>query len=194
MEVGQQLLAEPEPTREVKSWGEGATWLGVDPGTKRVSVALAGRESMRCVTRSFPRADGARRLAFIYAETFELVRSLEPQPGFAFVEQPSGKSPNPNLVYAVGVIAAAVYAGLHNLAMSRGAPAPVVEMIPSATWKKVACGRGDLWKPKASAERPEFESYAVAAWARENGFAVSSWDEADAAGIAVAARRTVRFV
>jgi hypothetical protein len=98
------------------------------------------------------------------------------------VEQPSGKSENPNLSYAVGVVLAAVYDGLRE-AYGR---AVALETVVSGHWKKVACGRGNVYKPtkKALGRSPLFEDYGVAVWARENGYDGTSWDECDALGIA----------
>jgi hypothetical protein len=47
--------------------------------------------------------------------------------------------------------------------------------------------RGNLYKPK----RGHTFEYGVLTWARQNGYAGCSWDEADAWGIAEAARREV---
>lgn len=188
-ELTQQVLLDPDPPRALKA-PPGAGWLGVDPSTLRVAAAVISPDgSRRVATRSFIRATGSRRLAFIYRDTFEFVRELPPV-GFGFVEMPGGKHVPPELSWAVGVIQAAVYAALH-----RPDCPPTVELIPPATWKKLACGAGNLYKPKRErgGPPPAFADYPVAVWARENGYTGSSWDECDALGIAVAARRTVRF-
>jgi hypothetical protein len=105
-----------------------------------------------------------------------------PLPGLVLVEQPSGKMENPNLSYAVGVIQAALYDGLYS-ALGR---AVRIETCTSGWWKKRACGRGNLYKPKS-----RNDEYRVLTWARQNGYAGYSWDECDAWGIAEAARREV---
>jgi hypothetical protein len=191
MELGQQLLVEPEGARDVTA-PPGACWWGVDSSTLRVSIAARGEDFAHATTRSFPRAQGPRRLAFIYAETYQFTLDslgVTPSggfrywPGFVLIEQPSGKKPNPNLVYAVGVIQAAVYAALHGARGDR--PIPVVETVPSATWK--ARGIGGPWQTlnKAAGD--------IIRLAREDGYTGQSEDEADAWFMAKAARRTVRF-
>lgn len=185
IELLQQVLVEPEPTRTVNAT-PAACWYGIDPSTKRVSLAAVRAGGERSVsTRSFPSADGPRRLALIYAETFAFVTEWAARawPGFVLVEQPSGKSPNPNLVYAVGVVQAATYAALHNARGTR--PCPVVETVPSATWKRLAIGPG--W---AKLSKPDGD---VLRFAQEDGYGGVSLDEADAWLIAKAARRTVRL-
>lgn len=112
-----------------------------------------------------------------------LVAGGWPVPGVVFVEQPSGKQENPALSYAVGAIQAGVYDGL----FSAGVGAVRIETVPSSTWKKAATGYGAVYKPK----RGDGREYGVLTWARQNGYGGSSWDEADALGIAEAARRTI---
>jgi hypothetical protein len=81
-------------------------------------------------------------------------------------------------------------------AIANQVPQAAVETVPSATWKKAATGYGAHYKPtkKKLGRTPVFEDYAVARWARENGYEGSSWDECDALGIAEAARREVALV
>lgn len=102
-------------------------------------------------------------------------------PGLILFEQPSGRVINHELEYACGVIQAAVYEGVTSVL---GA-APRMESITSSAWKKLACGRGDIRKPK----RGDGSEYAVLTWARLNGYPGASWDEADALAIAEAGRR-----
>jgi hypothetical protein len=167
----------PEPTRRlIVRPGMTAHW-GVDPSTLRLAVAC-GR---RVQTHSFPRTEGYARLADIYDSTAEFTQDLMfswPVPGFVLVEQPSGKTVNLELTYAVGVIIAAMQGAL---------PGTRFETVSSSSWKKVACGRGDIYKPK----KGDNWEYGVLRWARENGYQGSSWDEADALVIAEAARRLV---
>lgn len=165
----------------------GASWFGVDPSTLRVAIATVSPEGARGVsTRSFPARTGGRRLAVIHYETRALARLLVDavgEPGVIVVEQPSGRTPNLQLVYAVGVIMAAV---------AEAAPRAVVETVPSSTWKRVACGKGNLYKPKRprGGPVPAVDEYAVFRWARDNWYAGSSWDECDAWGVADYAWRT----
>jgi hypothetical protein len=189
--LAQQELVEPAPVRRLIVPRGHSAWWGVDPSTTRVSVAYVWREGARGVrTVPFARVEGPARLSEIYAQTRFIAADLVttrfgafPTPGLVLVEQPSGKMENPNLSYAVGVIQAALYDGLYS-ALGRAAQ---IETCTSSWWKKRACGRGNLYKPK----RGDPEPYGVLTWARQNGYAGASWDEADAFGIAEAARREV---
>jgi hypothetical protein len=196
--LAQQELVEPAPVRRLIVPRGHSAWWGVDPSTVRLSVAYVTPEGARGVrTVPFARADGPARLSEIYAQTrrfaavslgpryFPTTPSSDdgfPWPGLVLVEQPSGKMENPNLSYAVGVIQAALYDGLYS-ALGR---AVRIETCTSGHWKKVACGMGNIYKPKLKGE-----PYGVLTWARQNGYAGCSWDEADAWGIAEAARREV---
>jgi hypothetical protein len=169
----QQELMEPAPSRRIiVPKGHGA-WYGVDPSTLRLSAAFVTREGARGVsTVPFPRAEGPERLAVIYTHTRQF--------WWREIGRASWKMENPNLSYAVGVILAATWAAMD---VFDGA---AVETCTSSWWKKRACGRGDIYKPKKRAE-----DYGVVTWARANGYTGLSWDEADAWAIAEAARRTV---
>jgi hypothetical protein len=167
---------------------EGDSWWGVDPSTLRVAIASVSPEGRHGVsTRSFPTRTGGRRLAVILYETRLLARSLIDAgevPGVIVVEQPSGKVQNLQLVYAVGVITAAV---------AEAAPSAAVKTVVSSRWKSIACGKGDIYKPKREKGRPPPapEGYGVLRWARDTfGYAGSSWDAADALGVANYAWRT----
>jgi hypothetical protein len=176
----QQLVEPPARRRLVVPCGRSA-WWGVDPGVSRVAVAYVTSEGRRgACTASFPDLKGGARLAAIFWETARVCAELMeswPVPGLVWVEQPSGKQPNPALSYAVGAIMGAVS---HVV----GCP---VETVASASWKKSACGRGNIYKP--TKDRPGM--YGVLVWAQANGYRGSSWDESDALGIAEAARREV---
>lgn len=87
-------------------------------------------------------------------------------PTAVWVEQASGRFRAPQLVYAVGVVQAAIFETLH---------CPVWS-IPSGKWKKVALGRGNATKGE------------IAAWVAERSSAPASQDEADAYAIAAAGR------
>lgn len=200
-QLGQQELLEAPPRRRLQvPPGHRAHW-GIDPSTSRVAVAGAvlapsdGSVHRWSRVHPFPAVEGAERLSAIYVESFAFVRDLaacNTWPGLVWIEQPSGKQENPNLSYAVGVTVAAVYDALYDVT---GFP-PRIEMVPSATWKKLATGYGAHWKPTKEklGRAPVFEDYAVARWARQNGYAGQSWDEVDAYGIAEAARREVALV
>jgi hypothetical protein len=74
-----------------------------------------------------------------------------------------------------------------------------VETTASAHWKKVATGHGrwNKTKPhptkKGKTVKLALEEYGVMKWARANGYTGPSWDDADAWGIAEAARRDVEI-
>lgn len=87
-------------------------------------------------------------------------------PACAWVEQPSGRFPNPQLMYAAGVIQAALFETL----------ACPVWSIPSGRWKRATVGVGNATKAQ------------VRAWADARRFCVNDQDEADAICIAVAGR------
>jgi hypothetical protein len=198
--LGQQELMESPPTRRIiVPLGHGAAW-GIDPSSVRVSAAYAvnldGGVARAARTASFDTLKGAPRLAAIYRETRDFVAdelaTHFPAPGIVHVEQPSGKSENLDLVYACGVIQAAVVDGLW---AAYGRPVQV-ETVVSAHWKLVACGRGNIYKTqrvpgKVKPVPVPLEEYGVMVWARANGYRGFSWDEADALGIAEAARREV---
>ena len=178
----QQELLVPEPQRKIiVRRGMTAHW-GVDPSTQRIAISAMG-----CVSsHSFPRTDGLARLADIYDSTVDFAKDMASSfpPGFILVEQPSGQSPNLELVYAVGVIIAALHEAAEGVR---------IETMPPMSWKKLATGRGNLSKTDPETKKPwkDRERYGVMRWARQNGYGGSSWDEADALGIAEAARRLV---
>lgn len=193
-------LFEPAPPRRVIV-AEGSTaWWGVDFSTRAVSVGAvwevdpvpddtAGREKRlqrSVVTISWPPTDGGARLAWAYdvvARTLgDHVRSqILPVPGLVGIERPSGKNVSEHLVHMEGILQGAVHAALV------AAKVPVCKQVHPvpAHWKKLACGRGDIWKPK----KGDTHEYGVLVWARSRGYTGSSWDEADALGIAEGLRR-----
>jgi len=197
--LGQQELLTPAPRRRLIVQEGRTAWWGVDSSTLRVAIAgvavgAEGYVSRWVRTESFPPLQGPARLSAIYRLTFARVQSLATcvtWPGVVFIEQPSGSNQEVNLplIYAVGVIQAAV----HDALVDVTGAAPEFDYCTASWWKKRACGRGNLYKPtkKKLGRMPAFEDYGVAVWARENGYTGSSWDEADAWGIAEAARREV---
>jgi hypothetical protein len=197
MRLGQQELVAPAPVRRlVVPAGHGA-WWGADWSTLRLALAFVDGEGRRGVaTAPFAPVAGAGRLDEIYAQTrsfvWRLMQAGWPAPGILMGEQPSGSNQQVNLslIYAVGAMQAALYASLRDC--FSGVPVHM-ETCVAAHWKLVACGRGNIYKPtrKRLGRAPVFEDYGVAVWARANGYAGSSWDEADALGIAVAASREI---
>jgi hypothetical protein len=186
--LGQQELMAPPRRRKLAVVAGHEAWWGIDPSTQR--IALAGVDKRGVWSRELPFAphDGAERLHGIYEATRKMVVSVAtcvPWPGVVWVEQASGSSRNLPLEYAVGVIQAAVFAGLLDVC----GRAVKVETVASASWKKIACGRGNIYKPK----RGDAHEYEVLSWARANGYEGRSWDQADARGIAVAASREIEL-
>lgn len=183
----QQELLPPTPARSVDTVAGREAWWGVDPGTKRVAIGSVTEGGERAViSEEIPRCEGSERLRAIYTHTADAALraiggGLLPRPGYILVEQPGGEHRNYPLFYAVGVTIAALAAAV---------PGVEVGIVPPATWKKAACGKGDIYKPKATM-RAAGAVYGVLAWAHENGYSGSSWDEADALAIAEAARRRV---
>lgn len=152
-------------------------WLwGVDPSTRRVAIGWVGADQGAAV-RDFEVKRGAARLAHIYQAThdFALELAAERPPLAVWVEQASGARPNLPLMYAVGVIQAAIFAALRPL---QAFPLSV-DTIPSSTWKKQATGFG----------RRTPEEYL--AWANQNGYAGDDFDCAAAFGVATAAGRMI---
>jgi hypothetical protein len=183
--LAQQELMELPPKRRIVVPRGCATHWGVDPSTKRLSIAWVRADGTRgVITDSFLALEGAARLHCIFDMTRRLA-VMAPPPGFIYVEQPGGEKRNYPLFYAVGVTLAGLSAAW--------GPGTTIEVVTPAHWKKVAVGRGNIYKPsrKELGRTPEFDDYGVAVWARENGYAGSLWDEADAWGIAECARREV---
>ena len=182
MSLGQSELFVPQPTKKLSVASGHDAWWGVDSSTKRVAIAAVDSEGERYGSIvSIERLEGAARLAKIYSRTAELCERLlvSDRPGVIVVEAAAGfgKRPNPELAYAVGAVLAGVGAAC---------PGVCVQMVIGSKWKLEVCGFGGIKKPKPT----DKEEYAVLKWAREAGYAGSSWDEADAWAIADYARRT----
>lgn len=196
--LAQQELLEAPPARRIIVPAGCVTHWGVDPSTLGVAIATVSGEQPGLVrkvrTAPFPRLSGPARLREIYEATKRLAArmALEDAPGLVLVEQPSGsmQAVNHELEYAVGVIQAAVLDGVWS-ALGHGV---LMETVVSSWWKAKACGAGNIYKTvkvNGRKRRCELEEYGVMRWARLNGYAGSSWDEADAMGIAEAGRRDV---
>jgi Holliday junction resolvasome RuvABC endonuclease subunit len=151
-----------------------ACW-GIDPSTQRVSIAWVTDGGERGVqTRSFdPLLRDGERLWHIYAETWDLCKQIHAsRPArFVWVEQPFafGKPVPPVSYMAMGAIM---------IAARRVTAAPVEPCAPPGRWKKLALGPG-----YGNAKKEQ-----IMVWARERGYDGNLQDEADALGIAVAAR------
>lgn len=192
----QQLLDEPVATRRLIVPRGSSSWWGADLGTTRLALAFVASDGRRGArTAPFPDLKGAARLSSIYAYTrLEMARALEdgwPAPGVVLTEQTSGSKQSVNLpfIMAAGAIQAGMFDGLRD---ALGA-AVVIEECVASHWKLVACGQGNLYKPKRERGAPPvpLAEYAVFRWARAEGWRPLDWNEADAAGMAECARREV---
>jgi Holliday junction resolvasome RuvABC endonuclease subunit len=148
---------------------------GVDPSTKRISVACVHRGLEWTETLSLPRVkDPLRRWGWFYHELTEWLPKLwvRSAPSHVFVEEPfapTDRRQQPTSYYLMGVLWAALAASV---------PAGVqFREVGPGTWKKNAMGEGH-----GAAKPPEYM-----AWAREvAGYAGVIEDEAAAIGVATA--------
>lgn len=144
---------------------------GIDPAIAHLAFAFAAleRDEVRVetlVTRTEER-EGARlglldRQVRIYARQ----AAGRYPPAAVWCEQPSGRFPNVQLTYAVGVIQAALYESL---------ACPVWTVSPGA-WKRRTVGAGNATKEQ------------VQAWVAGRRLGFESEHEADAVAIACAGR------
>lgn len=146
---------------------------GVDPALSRVAVSFApvagGRPSVvTLVTGGGSDTREGQRLGWLDRQVRIAARQWAGSWASAvvWVEQPSGRFRNLQLVYATGVTQAALFEAL-------GVP---VWTIPSSTWKHRSVGVGNATKPQ------------VRAWVDRLGLGAGSQDEADAVAIACAGR------
>jgi Holliday junction resolvasome RuvABC endonuclease subunit len=151
----------------------GAAWIwGIDPGINRCAFACAHAGSpwidVETLTTSSNATEG-ERLGLLDRQLRIYGRQLAGRcpPAVIWVEQPSGRFQKPQLLYAVGVVQAALYEALE---------VPVFS-IPSSKWKRWSVGVGNASKEQ------------VRAWAeRTTQGEVDDQDEADAIAIAYAGR------
>jgi hypothetical protein len=187
-----ELLDPPKPKRLLV--GEGATcWWGCDPSTVRVALASIDAAGQRGVTlRPFPGLDEMARLPEIAIETRACALELLDaglRPGVLAIERPAApknRPVNPALYYAVGTIAAV----LQLTVLEETARRVECVLVTGSSWKALACGQGNIGKPKKDRRNPKPEDYPVLVWAQGLGYQGTSWDAADAYGIAEWARRT----
>jgi hypothetical protein len=194
--LAQQELLEVPPVRRLIVPHGHTSWWGADLGTTRLALAYVAPDGSRGArTVPFPTLKGSERLSAIYELTragmAEALAAGWPRPGVVMTEQPSGSKQSVNLpfIMAAGVIHAGMWDGLRQAC---GRPV-VIEECVSGHWKLVACGQGNLYKPgrvKGQPAPPQ-SAYAVFRWAEMNGWRPLDWNEADAAGMAEAARREV---
>ena len=148
---------------------------GVDPALSRLAVAFAAVDSdtvdVRTLISRTEEREGAR-LGLLDSQVRIWARQLAGTypPACVWVEQASGRFPNPQLAYCVGVVQAALYEAL-------GVP---VWSIPSGKWKRSSVGYGNASKAQ------------VGAWVDRLGIEVHGQDEADAVAIACAGRAMLR--
>lgn len=133
-------------------------WVwGVDVSTKRIAIACHGPDSTVRLREYGAKLRTGARLSEIYAAVVVLARDIAEArpPLFVWVEQPAayGRMPEPQLMYAVGVAQAAIYAALEQ----RHEHPTEVRTIAVAEWKKRAVGHGNAKK------------YQVLDWAKNDG-------------------------
>ena len=149
---------------------------GIDPSTKRISLALILPEhQVRVHTLSLPTGNLAYRLAGMHTALMDWLPKLTRHygmPGFALVEEPMGASMSrvhPNSQRAVGVLLGALGATL----------ACPIDLCVPGTWKARSVGHG-------RASKDDVMQWAISAC----GYAGTLQDECDALGVAWAAALT----
>lgn len=214
MTFGQGELLEAPPSRHVvmpREVAESPCWWGVDTGTSVYHVGWATtasgvtegwddegvRRGVESVKLGPTNENWGERLARWHGQATVLVGAMLdagiPAPGVVFVERAAGASPEPSMHYAVGIVSAAIYGALNR----RLAYVPRIELVSSMHWKLIACGQGNLSKPRYGKGVPfdaVREDYDVLRWARAHGLTADArdcWDRADAMGITDCARRDI---
>lgn len=155
--------------------GGGEFVWGVDVGVSKLAFAFAWLPDGPIHTRLLRLDTEARegqRLGWLDRQVrlYAKMASITYPPACVWVEQPSGAHPKPQLMYAAGVVQAALFETL-------GCP---VWTVPVGKWKRWAVGNGNASK------------IAVAQWAQMHGAGERSQDEFDAYGIAYAGRAMLR--
>lgn len=185
--LGQGELIGPVRTRRLSVPAGACCWFGVDPSSVRVAIASIDSSGARGVScAGFRSGEIENRLDDVLNVTVELARGLVSAglvPGVVVVEKPAApknRPLNPALYFAWGAIVA-------GLRIATGAR---VETVMPSQWKALACGKGNISKPKPKRPNSRPEDYAVLRWAQEMGYRGTSWDCADAFGIADFAWRT----
>lgn len=155
---------------------------GIDFSTTALSLAWDGCD-VGVETRTFKKKlrDG-QRLHVIYSETRDLAEHVaeDHRPSIVLIEQPSGRFRQLQLVYAAGVIQAAIYGVLGEV--------PVLT-VPSKKWKKHVLGDGSHVKPK----KDDDFVYQGIIWCRQQKLKVIDDNEADARCIARFAREATEL-
>lgn len=144
---------------------------GVDVAVSHLSIAFAQHPTGPITTDSLlvdSEFREGQRLGLLDRQTRIWANQLKAghPPAVVWVEQPSGRFPNPALFYAAGVVQAALSETL----------AVPVWSVPSGKWKKIATGVGNASKEQ------------VAAWGVRHGAGDLTQDEYDAFAIAWAGR------
>lgn len=149
--------------------------LGCDVSTKSIALADSEGNSGHILVSQLDR--GSQRLADIHHRTVVYTRQfLDGRvPEVAFVEQPSGRFVHPNLWMAYGVVRAAMWEAMKQIAAH---PVSVLA-VSVGEWKQRAVGKGSASKED------------VARWAWTVG-QPSTQDEADALGVAFAGLSMIR--
>lgn len=144
---------------------------GIDPALSHISFAFADLQTDHVEVESLithtEEREGARLgLLDRQVRTYARQTAGRYPPAAVWVEQPSGRFPNLQLYYCVGVIQAALFETL-------GCP---VWSMPSGRWKKATVGAGNATKDQ------------VAEWVRGRRIEFDGQDEADAIAVALAGR------
>lgn len=139
--------------------GQGRLWVwGVDVSTKRLAIGCDGPDVSVHLREFDPRLKTGARLCEIYRWTRNFAAELakDRPPLFVWVEQPAsyGRIVEPQLMYAVGVVQAALYDALEQ----RNAFPTEVRTVAVAEWKKASVGHGNADKAQ------------VLEWAKADGF------------------------
>lgn len=145
------------------------TVWGLDISTKCIALAIDREPRSWWFTLPLQHhLRGAQRLASTHRRVDHWLRDSKTHfpPDAVFVEMPAGRHVAPTLIHHVGVVLAV---------LGNTVECPVVELSVSR-WKQLAVGTGGATKDM------------TLQWARKRGYTGTSYDEADAIGIAAAGR------